>query len=182
MPAANAQIMAGLAASSAALTVSIENIKQIATNTLGTLTDQTSTSTDAFRSRSAVTSSFSDYPLAKTVGTQHEAAREVFKATIKGVLDDLTNFQTQLLACAKEYENTDDAASAALAAVDRKFDAAGFVLQSAANRRAAIQAQGEALAGLPADQVQPEAAAPASESRPEAAPASDADPSQKAEF
>jgi hypothetical protein len=104
------------------LHVSIEEIRHIANSTFGDLQDKTQTKAREFSHADVDESAFSTYPVAQSLGRQHQAAVAVFAQTMDGVLRDLDNFQTALLDSAKEYENTDDAAAAALAAVDSKFD------------------------------------------------------------
>ncbi|MEV7397663.1 hypothetical protein [Aeromicrobium sp. NPDC092404] len=103
------------------LNVSIAEIRKIANSTFGDLQDQTRTKAQQFSSADVDGSAFSTYPVAQSLGQQHQAAVAVFTQTMDGVLRDLERFQGALLDSAKEYENTDDAAAAALAAVDNKF-------------------------------------------------------------
>lgn len=104
------------------LHVSIEEIRHIANATFGDLQDTTRTRAREFSHADVSHGAFTSYPLAQALATQHQAAFSVFNETIDGVQRDLERFQTALLDSAKEYENTDDAAASALAAVDRKFD------------------------------------------------------------
>jgi hypothetical protein len=106
------------------LHVSIEEIRKIANSTFGDLKDDTQTEKQRFAKADVGHGPFTSYPMAQALATQHEAAFSVFTETIDGVLRDLDKFQNALLDSAKEYENTDDAAAAALAAVDSKFDSA----------------------------------------------------------
>ncbi len=99
------------------LHVSIEEIRKIANSTFGDLQDDTQTEKQRFSKADVGQGSFTSYPVAQSLATQHQAAYAVFSNTIQGVLHDLENFQTALLDSAKEYENTDDAAAAALSAV-----------------------------------------------------------------
>lgn len=103
------------------LSASTEEIRKIANSTFGELRDQTQTKAAEFSSADVSESAFSTYPLAQSLGVQHQAAVSVFTKTMDGVLQDLARFQAALLDSAKEYENTDDAAAAALSAVDSKF-------------------------------------------------------------
>jgi len=103
------------------LSASIEEIRKIANSTFGKLQDDTQTKAAEFSDADVSESAFSDYPLAQSLGRQHQAAVSVFTKTMNGVLQDLARYQAALLDSAKEYENTDDAAAAALAAVDSKF-------------------------------------------------------------
>lgn len=104
------------------LHVSIEEIRKIANSTFGDLQDETQTKANQFSHADVGQAPFTSYPMAQALATQHEAAFSVFNETINGVQRDLERFQTALLDSAKEYENTDDAAASALAAVDNKFD------------------------------------------------------------
>jgi uncharacterized protein YukE len=110
------------AAAADSLHVSIEEIRHIANATFGDLQDKTQTKAREFSHADVSHSAFTSYPVAQALATQHQAAYSVFNETITGVQRDLERFQTALLDSAKEYENTDDAASTALAAVDRTFD------------------------------------------------------------
>lgn len=115
-------IQAAKRAAADSLHVSIEEIRHIANATFGDLQDKTQTKAREFSHADVSHNAFTSYPVAQALATQHQAAYSVFTETITGVQRDLERFQTALLDSAKEYENTDDAAATALAAVDRTFD------------------------------------------------------------
>jgi hypothetical protein len=144
------------------LHVSIEEIRHIANATFGDLQDNTRAKAHAFAKADVGESAFTRYPLAQALAGQHQAAVSVFTATMDGVMRDLERFQTALLDSAKEYENTDDGAAAALAAVDNKFTDE-FTLNTQNTFDGARHEQGSALETPDSDKAAPPAeAAPAS--------------------
>jgi hypothetical protein len=138
------------------LHVSIEEIRKIANSTFGNLQDHTQTKANQFSHADVSESAFSNYPLAQSLGRQHQAAVAVFTQTMDGVLSDLENFQAALLASAKEYENTDDGAAAALAAVDSKFSDR-YTLNTQNSFDDARHEQGDALEAPKSDDAVPAA-------------------------
>lgn len=138
------------------LNASIEEIRKIANSTFGDLQDHTQTKATEFASADVSEGAFSDYPLAQSLGRQHQAAVSVFTKTMDGVLQDLSRFQSALLDSAKEYENADDAAAAALAAVDGKFTDE-FTLNTQNTFDEARHEQGDALEAPKNDDAAPAA-------------------------
>jgi hypothetical protein len=142
---------------------SIEEIRKIANSTFGDLHDQTAAKALQFSNADVDGSAFSTYPTAQSLGKQHQAAVAVFTETMNGVLRDLETLQSALLDSAKEYENTDDAAAAALAAVDSKFGEADTLATNRSWNDARLD-QGSSL-------KTPESDAPTTAAAPVTAPA-----------
>jgi hypothetical protein len=103
------------------IAISIETIEHIASSTMSQVEADTTSAMDGFRSTPVSTANFGDVPLAAELAAQHHAAHEVFVETIQGVLQDLRDFQANLLASARAHQGTDDAAYASLVALGNRY-------------------------------------------------------------
>lgn len=150
--------------------VAIANVTAIANSTLPGAESEVTTTTTDFRNLTLPVSAFSEVPLAQQLGQQHQAAHQVFKLTVDGVIDDLVEFRQKLLDSMKSHQSTDDSAHAALSALGRRYH--GHVYHSQENYVRALKEQGDRL-GKPEDTAAPptdDGAAPAPHG-PEAPPA-----------
>ena len=102
------------------ITVTIDEIENIAKTTVNQAgTDAGGFSSD-FNGVHTPASSFSDVPKALDIGAHQAAAHQVFADAIKGVVSDLETFRDQLIASAQAHASTDDSSYAALVALGRR--------------------------------------------------------------
>jgi hypothetical protein len=141
-----------------AIDVAISRVTAIANSVLPSAESEVTTASTSFRNLTLPPASFSEVPLAQQLGEQHQAAHQVFRDTVEGVIDDLVEFRQKLLDSMKSHENNDDAVHAALASLGRRYD--GHVYHSQENYERARQEQGDRL-GRPTHPAPTAAADPA---------------------
>ena len=100
----------------------IEDIRDIARDDIGTATDHAEDSSHTFASVGVGIGDFSSVPMARSFALQHQAAHEVFRDTIRGVLADLEDFRARLLACADGHETTDASVRAHLQGMSNSYE------------------------------------------------------------
>ena len=103
--------------------ITIERIKEIARTTMEQLQSEARSGSSDFRNTHLSEGAFGEVPKAQDYATQQEAAAAVFRDTIDGVLDDLAEFQQNLLASAEAHERNDEAVAAALTALTARYGA-----------------------------------------------------------
>lgn len=101
--------------------ITIARIKEIARTTMENLQSEARSGSSDFRSTHLSKGAFGEVPKALTYAAQQEAAAGVFRDTIDGVLDDLAQFQQNLLASADAHERNDEAVASALTALSTRY-------------------------------------------------------------
>jgi hypothetical protein len=144
------------AAAAGQIEVTIQRIEEIAKTTVAGAESSASESSSSFRNLKLSHAAFGDVPLARQLATQHQAAHEVFVETVQGVVQDLRDFQSKLIASAKAHQGTDDAAYATLVSLGRGYQHHDF--HSEDNWRKSRAEQGDRLPGQ--DAVRPEGSDP----------------------
>jgi hypothetical protein len=101
--------------------ITIERIKEIARTTMEQLQSDARSGSSDFRNTHLSEGAFGEVPKALAYAAQQEAAAGVFRDTIDGVLDDLAQFQQNLLASAEAHERNDEAVASALTALSARY-------------------------------------------------------------
>lgn len=101
-------------------------------------------------------SAYSQVPAAQRLGAQHEAAQEVFLATVEGVIQDLADFKQRLVDSAASMERQDQTAQEAFTALGRRYRDHTFASDAANRDRRSRHAEAlDVEADRPADGQEP---------------------------
>lgn len=122
--------------------MTIDAVREIATRTMGTLTQQADSSTRVFGDVELPPSAFGGWPAAAGLGRHHQAAHEVFRRTLEGVVADLEEFAQNLRDTADSSERRDEEVQAALVALGKGYRHRSFKSQES------YSATVEALTGV----------------------------------
>lgn len=135
----------GVAAAVGEVQVTIDRIEEIAKTTVARAEQEATTTSTGFRNLDVATAAFSDVPAAQTLATQHRAAHDVFVDTVKGVVEDLREFQRKLIASANAHRGNDDAVYATLVSLGTRYR--GHRYHSQQNWRAGAREHASELDG-----------------------------------
>lgn len=107
--------------------MAIEEVLEIAKSTVSRIED---TAQDGaarpFRNMRIDGAAYSEVPAAQDLGSQHEAARQVFTETIDAVVADLAEFKQRLLDSATSMQQRDQSAEEMLLALGRSYEGHEF--------------------------------------------------------
>jgi len=96
--------------------VTLENLRELANSAMPKLVDATASRRTRLAQASASTggTTFGDTPPGRAIAQMHQAAYEVFDASVRGIERDLETLMANLNATIRQYESSDDGVRLAL--------------------------------------------------------------------
>ncbi len=135
--------------------MTIDAVREIANRTMGTMKGKAQASSRVFGDVDLPPSAFGGWQEGQALGRHHQAAHEVFKKTIEGVIADLEEFAQNLRDTADSSERRDEDVEALLLALGRGYRDRTFRSQESYTE--AVEAE-SGRKGIDADVLAAEAA------------------------
>jgi len=101
--------------------VSVDDIRQVANKPLPGAETEIERARSSFKNLTLDKGAFGHSPLGRELAHQHQAAHDVFRETIDGVLADLRDFRQNLVDCMNDVESTDESARSMLLALGTRY-------------------------------------------------------------